>query len=177
MITVQPGRTYNQMLLQGGVAALKIEGRMKGIHYLATTVKVYREAIDSFCNDAEGYTTQPGWVSELNSISNRGYCTGFYLGDPRQVIPNYLDVGNTAHTFVAKVTGESTGQTVSIQVRNKLFRGDRIEIIRPEGPVQKDIIRAITDLQGNPAEYAQPGSNVSVALSCACRPNDLIRRV
>lgn len=164
-------------MIRAGVAALKIEGRMKGIHYLATTVKVYREAIDSFCNDPEGYATQPYWVNELNSISNRGYCTGFYFGDPRQIIPNYSDKGNTAHTFVAKVTGESTGQTVSIQVRNKLFRGDRIEIIRPEGPVQKDIIRSITDLQGNPAEYAQPGSNVSVALSCACRPNDLIRRV
>ncbi|RLC30936.1 MAG: U32 family peptidase, partial [Deltaproteobacteria bacterium] len=122
-------------MVRAGIAAFKIEGRMKGINYLASTVKVYREAIDSFCNDPEGYATQPEWVSELNSISNRGYCTGFYFGDPRQVVPNYLDTGNTAHTFLAKVTGESTGHAVSVQVRNKLFMGDRVEIIRPDGPV------------------------------------------
>ncbi len=163
-------------MIRSGITALKIEGRMKGINYLASTVKVYREAIDSFCNDPEGYMTQPEWVSELGSISNRGYCTGFYFGDPGQVIPNYLDDGNTSHTFVAKVTGESIGQVANIQVRNKLFRGDRVEIIRARGPVKKDIIRSITDSDGNPAEHAQPGSNVSVELSCACRPNDLIRR-
>jgi len=163
-------------MIRSGITALKIEGRMKGINYLASTVKVYREAIDSFCNDPEGYMTQPEWVSELGSISNRGYCTGFYFGDPGQVIPNYLDDGNTSHTFVAKVIGESIGQVANIQVRNKLFRGDRVEIIRARGPVKKDIIRSITDSDGNPAEHAQPGSNVSVELSCACRPNDLIRR-
>ncbi len=164
-------------MIRAGITALKIEGRMKGINYLATTVKTYREAIDSFCNDPEGYATQTQWISELGSISNRGYCTGFYLGDPRQIIPNYLDEGNTAHTFVAKVTGESIDQTVDIQVRNKLFRGDRVEIICPEGPVKKDTIRSITNSEGHLAAFAQPGSNVSVALSCACRPNDLIRRV
>jgi putative protease len=163
-------------MIRAGIVALKIEGRMKGINYLATTVNVYREAIDSFCNDPESYQTQPEWVRELGRISNRGYCTGFYFGDPIQVIPNYRDDINTPHTFVAKVTGESSGQTVAIQVRNKLFQGDRVDIIRPGCPVKKDVIGAIIDSEGHLAEYAQPGSNVSVTLSCKCRPNDLIRR-
>ena len=35
-------------LIATGVTSLKIEGRMKGINYLASTVKVYREAMDLF---------------------------------------------------------------------------------------------------------------------------------
>ncbi len=164
-------------MIRAGIVALKIEGRMKGINYLATTVNVYREAIDSFCNDPESYRIQPEWGRELDRISNRGYCTGFYFGDPGQLIPNYRDDINTPHTFVAKVTGESSGQTVAIQVRNKLFRGDRVDIIRPGCPVKQDVIGSIIDSEGRFAEYAQPGSTVSVNLSCQCRPNDLIRRV
>ena len=159
-----------------GVAGLKIEGRMKGINYLATTVKVYREAIDSFCNNPEEYAMQSEWVRELGLISNRGYCTGFYFGDPGQIIPNYGDDIHTPHTFLAKVTGGSIGGKVAVQVRNKLFQGDRVDVIRPGHSVKRDVIGAIADAQGHRVEYAQPGSDVSVTLSCDCAPNDLIRR-
>jgi len=42
-------------MVESGVASLKIEGRMKGIHYLASTVKTYREAIDAFLKNPENY--------------------------------------------------------------------------------------------------------------------------
>ena len=35
-------------ILDIGVDSLKIEGRMKGIYYVANCVKVYRDAIDSY---------------------------------------------------------------------------------------------------------------------------------
>jgi len=66
-------------MIESGVSALKIEGRMKGINYLASVVKVYREAIDRYFQDPEGYSARPEWLIELAKISNRGYCTGFSL--------------------------------------------------------------------------------------------------
>jgi putative protease len=75
-------------MIDSGVRALKIEGRMKGIHYAATAVKVYREAIDRYYADPTDFTLAPYWQSELDKITSRGYCTGFYLNDPQQVQPN-----------------------------------------------------------------------------------------
>ncbi|MGD8445919.1 MAG: peptidase U32 family protein, partial [Desulfobacterales bacterium] len=46
-------------MIDAGVAALKIEGRMKGINYLASVLKVYREAIDWYSRDPAGYRVKP----------------------------------------------------------------------------------------------------------------------
>ncbi|NMC75205.1 MAG: U32 family peptidase, partial [Geobacteraceae bacterium] len=42
-------------LVESGVDSLKIEGRMKGIHYVASVVRVYREALDRYRDDPEGF--------------------------------------------------------------------------------------------------------------------------
>ncbi|MBW2201393.1 MAG: U32 family peptidase, partial [Deltaproteobacteria bacterium] len=76
-------------MIRAGICALKIEGRMKGIHYLAAVVKAYREAIDAYYNHSEAYVVTEEWTKELSSINHRGYCTGFYFGNPDQVLPNY----------------------------------------------------------------------------------------
>ena len=70
-------------MINSGVSALKIEGRMKGINYLASVVKVYREAIDRYVQDPAEYSISPEWLIELAKINHRGYCTGFYFDDPR----------------------------------------------------------------------------------------------
>jgi putative protease len=49
-------------MIESGVSALKIEGRMKGINYLASVVKVYREAIDRYFQDPMGYAVLPALV-------------------------------------------------------------------------------------------------------------------
>ena len=40
---------YLPELIRAGVCSLKIEGRMKSVHYVATVVSTYRKAIDSCC--------------------------------------------------------------------------------------------------------------------------------
>lgn len=72
-------------MIEAGICSLKIEGRMKGINYVASAVKVYREAIDSYYTNPNSYTVKNSWVEELAEISCRGYCTGFYFNDPGEV--------------------------------------------------------------------------------------------
>jgi len=66
-------------LLDLGVASFKIEGRMKDANYVSTVTKCYREAIDDF---DEGKVKD--WVNRLSSVFNRGFCTGFYFGEPEE---------------------------------------------------------------------------------------------
>jgi len=165
-------------LIESGITAFKIEGRMKGINYVASAVKVYREAIDAYYQDPGAYQLKPEWVYALASISHRGYCTGFYFGDPDEITPNYVDTkAPIRHIFIGKVLERVGRQQVVINVRNKIYMGDIVEVVGPRGPAQKDEIRHMADENGEALPFAQPGSRVIVTLSADCRPNDLIRKV
>lgn len=45
-------------MIELGIDSLKIEGRMKSIHYIATVVSVYRKVIDAYCADPENFVIQ-----------------------------------------------------------------------------------------------------------------------
>lgn len=164
-------------VIKSGVASLKIEGRMKGINYLAPVVKVYREAIDSFYSDPENYRINDDWRNELARVSHRGYCTGFYFGDPDAIVPNYTSrICGTDHIFIGKVLSQEREGRAKIEVRNKIFKGDKIEILTAHGPSRTDMINDIVDADGMSMPFAQPGSEVIISLSSTCVTNDLLRR-
>ncbi len=165
-------------MIDAGISSLKIEGRMKGINYLASTVKVYREAIDSWYESQADYKVQDEWVEELGRISNRGYCTGFYFGDMKETIPNYLEIKPaTRRTFIGKVIGYESGNIAITEVRNKLFVNDRVDILGIKGPARRDTIRGIKDTQEQQVDFAQPGSIVKILFDNKCEKNDLIRKI
>ena len=78
---------------------------MKGIHYVATVVRVYREALDLFQDDPANYRCPPEWLEELCKISHRGYRTGFLLGPPRDVDLEYHSRYTRSHDIVGIVEG------------------------------------------------------------------------
>ncbi|MBA4367098.1 MAG: peptidase U32 [Desulfobacterium sp.] len=163
-------------MIQAGITSFKIEGRMKTINYLASTVKVYREAIDSYCSAPETYRVKEEWLEQLCSITHRDYCTGFYFNDPDQVTPNYQNANPLrGHTFIGKIL-ENTVQGLTLtEVKNKIFVHDPVEIITAKGPLHLDKIHEIIDSSGRKIEFSQPGSIVNIRFETACHKNDLIR--
>lgn len=164
-------------LISSGIHSLKIEGRMKGINYLASVVKVYREAIDTYFHCPDSYTVKDEWVRELSRISHREYSTGFFFKDAAQTTPNYTDSKPTSiHLFVGKVLERLGPGRVRVGVRNKLVRGDAVEILAQRGEAATDTIEEIFDLSGISRECAQPNSEVILALAGDYSENDIIRR-
>jgi len=163
-------------LIDAGICSFKIEGRMKSIHYLAGVVKVYREAIDSWYRGSDAYRVRKHWLAELSAISHRGYCTGFYFGDPDQTAANLDDVIHPGYRFVAKVLAKAPDGGVRVLVKNKIVAGDEVDILYPGGPARKDTIRRIVDPHGLTRTVAQPGSTVTLYLGRPPEPLDLIRR-
>lgn len=163
-------------MIDSGVRALKIEGRMKGIHYAATTVKIYREAIDRYYADPKGFTLAPYWQAELDKITSRGYCTGFYLNDGQQAKPNDRRPQPPMHALAAKVLASTQSQKARLDVRNQIRPGDAVEILKPEGPPLVDRIGCIIDTEGRRLSVANPGDRVDVELTGSVRPLDLLRR-
>jgi len=164
-------------MIESGVSALKIEGRMKGINYLASVVKVYREAIDLYFQDPKGYAVQPEWLAELARIDRRGYCSGFYFDDPQQTSPDFdFNMGTETHRFIGKVlTAHDDGHTL-MEVRNQCRVGDPVEILSPGQAIRKTSIGNMRDDEGNPIQIAQPNTRVYPDLGLKAKPNDLIRK-
>jgi len=169
---------YIPEVIQAGVCSLKIEGRMKGINYVATTVKVYREAIDAYYEDPEHFRVRKDWIDALSTVNRRGYCTGFYFGHPTGNDPEVESaVLPSDHRFVAKAIENSGSKLTLIHVRNKIHAGDVVDVFSPSHPTRTDEIKKILDESGNSVPFAQPGSRVTVEMNAACLPNDLIRKV
>ncbi len=163
-------------MIESGLASLKIEGRIKGINYLASTVKVYREAIDVYFENPADFSVKKDWVQELSKINSRGYCTGFYFGNPHQTSPFFEGEKNNSQPFVGKVIGKADNFGVKVDVRNRIVKGEPVEILKRKGSVRNDKIREILDEYGQPLPSARPGSTVILKLENHYAPNDLIRR-
>lgn len=163
-------------MINAGICSLKIEGRMKSIHYLAGVVKVYREAIDAWYGDPGTWRVRNRWLAELSAISHRGYCTGFYFGDPDQTAANLDDVIHPGYRFVAKVLGQTPDGGSRVLVKNKIVSGDAVDILTPGAPTRQDTIQRIVDAHGAAQPLAQPGSTVILYLGRPAGALDLIRR-
>lgn len=169
---------YIPEMVKSGIVSLKIEGRMKGIHYLATTVKVYREAIDTYYQNPLTYQPKAEWIEELDKINHRGYSTGFYRDDPDQISPNYDKIDPVPpYQLVGKVVDVNGQHDTTVDVRNKIFKDDIIEILPQNGAARKGMIQEIVGPDGKTMNFAQPGWNVKMKINTDTSLNDLIRRI
>lgn len=167
---------YIPELVGSGVDSLKIEGRMKGIHYVASVVRVYREALDRFCDSPENYRFRQEWLDELCKISHRGYTTGFFLGAPRDLDHEYHSRYIRSHDFVGIIENITGNGAALVEARNRFGIGDTLEIIGPGMSSAVHEVVAMENLDGEPVSVANPNQKVLLRLPFATAPCNLLRR-
>jgi putative protease len=163
-------------LVASGVDSLKIEGRMKGINYVASVVRVYREALDSYCADPDSYRFHGAWLDELSKISHRGYTTGFLLGPPRDLDHEYHSRYTRTHDFVGIVEEAGADGVLTIGVRNRLEIGETLEFIGRGMLASTLVLEAMEDETGGSLPVAHPNSRVRIRTTFPAEKFDLIRR-
>lgn len=149
-------------LVKSGITSLKIEGRVKTSYYVATVVGAYRREIDRYFADSEGYTFNEAEYDELCKVSHRPYTTGFYFGKPDENGQVYTSSSYIRdYDLIGIVTDydEDTG-IATITQRNRFFKGDEIEIIRPMEPFFTQIVESMTDENGAEIEVANHAEQV-----------------
>ncbi|ODS50102.1 MAG: putative protease [Halanaerobium sp. 4-GBenrich] len=166
-------------LIEIGLSSLKIEGRMKSVHYAAAVVNTYRQLIDQYYADPENYQADPKLLAELRKISHRDYTKGFYYGKPgsegqRYESSSYL----RTYDFMGVVKAyDPEAQEAVVEVRNKIFKGDELEFIVPG---QKTFtIRAdyLLDEEGAEIEAApHPKQLIKIPLTEEVPIGSLLRR-
>jgi putative protease len=144
-------------LIDVGVDSFKVEGRMKSIHYVATVVNVYRQAIDSYMADPEHYVLKPEWIDEMNKAANRPLNTGFFYDTPDHEDHIYEPEEKAApYDFAGLVMDyDATSGMATIQQRNHFKPGHEIEFFGPNGTFFKQTVGTIWDEGGNELDAAR----------------------
>ncbi len=164
-------------IVKSGVHSLKIEGRNKSVHYVASVVKVYREALDSFNRNPDDYAMLPSWKDILDSVEHRPYTTGF-LKDEYALQEVFTSKATSSARVIAIVKALLKDGVPILDVKNSFSCTDQLEVLpvaRNSSP-QLIHIDTITDMEGNVLLYAPSNRLVICQSSYRLRPGDMLRK-
>ncbi|MGP7816892.1 peptidase U32 family protein [Niallia sp. 01092] len=166
-------------MIELGIDSLKIEGRMKSIHYIATVVSVYRKVIDSYCADPDNFVINEEWLKELDKCANRDTAPAFFEGQPgykEQMFGNHSK--KTTFDFAGLVLDyNKETQIVTLQQRNYFKPGQEIEFFGPEIDNFTMVVGTIWDEDGNELDAARhPLQIVQFKVDYPVFPNNMMRK-
>ena len=161
-----------------GVKVLKIEGRGRAPEYVATTVKTYREAIDSLYDDTFTPERIEKWVEQLATVYNRGFWSGYYLGKKlgewttpgSHATQKKIYLGKGWHYYPKAKVAEFKIEAFDLK------HGDKILITGPTtGVIEKQIEEMYVNDQ--PGNFAQKGDIISIKIDQKIRPADKLYKL
>lgn len=143
-------------LIQSGVYSFKIEGRVKSSYYVATVLRSYRMAIDRYYNDPENYIYDEKWLEEIKKVSHRDFTNGFYFEKPSKDAQVYTTSSYIrGYDFVGMVLDyDKDTKIATIEQRNRIFKGDTIEIFGPGVDYFTQEIKEMWDENGKEIDVA-----------------------
>lgn len=112
-------------ILSTGVTSLKIEGRMKRPEYVATVVKIYRNAIDR-CDKNEIFTATIEENKKLAQIFNRDFTTAYLEKNPGKNLISDKRPNNRG--ILAGRVIKINQNELTVKLVEKIDVGDQIEI-------------------------------------------------
>lgn len=166
-------------LVEAGICSLKIEGRMKSIHYVATIVSVYRKAIDAYCADPQHYHVTKEWREELEKVSHRPYTKGFAFGKPGSEGQVYTTSSyEQTHDFVGIVLAyDAATKRAYIEQRNNVKSGEVLELLMPDGELLPITLADMQNEAGESIDCAPHAQQkFSIVSDKALLPDSLLRR-
>jgi len=157
-------------LIKAGISSLKIEGRMKSPEYVATVVRIYKEALQRAWEDPDNYKVSPEEIRDLALVFNRGFTTGYFYGNPGPDLMGYTKPNNRG-LHLGRVLKAGKGK-IKIKTKLPLTAGDEIEFWTGEG------CRGVTVqemyAQGRRVDEVLPGSEVEINIPFFVRKGDRI---
>ena len=144
-------------MIDAGVDSFKVEGRTKSLYYVSAVAKTYRQAIDELYQNPDADIGK--YFYELKKVGNRGYTTGFALGNGSGGYSYNLSKGLAGADFLFEFHGKekernfchsefiSESPKISdneilkqvqddsylyfVKIKNKILPNDEVEIITP----------------------------------------------
>ncbi len=161
-----------------GIDSLKIEGRMKSVHYVASVVKAYRMALDA-CLSGNPYEVREEWRAELEKVSHRAYTTGFFFGKTTGADQIY---GSSSYEQTSDFVGlvrayDPVTQIATVEQRNNMKLGQEIEVFQPVGAPFRQNLSEMWDEEGQEIAAApHPQQIVRMRMTQEVAANSILRR-
>jgi putative protease len=169
---------YISDLIDIGVDSLKIEGRMKSIHYIATVVSVYRKLIDDICDEQD--FDLPKYMMEIKKAENRLTSHGFMEGMTSidQQLYN-MRSENPTQEFIALVLDYDEETAIAtIEQRNFFTPNTSVEVFSPNFDPLKFKIEEIKDADGFVLDAARhPKQILKIFIPFRVSKYDMIRKI
>lgn len=170
---------FLDQVIDSGIKVLKIEGRGRAPEYVATVIKTYREAIDSYYNGTFSQQKVSEWIEALNTVYNRGFWSGYYLGqklgewskDPgSNATQKKVYIGKGMHYFPKSSIAEFKIEAYDLK------KGDKILITGPTTGVQELTVdeMMVNDVT---SEKATKGDSLTVKLPFRIRLSDKLYKI
>ena len=170
---------FLDQIVDSGVKVLKLEGRGRAPEYVATVVRCYRQAIDAIA--AENYTREKvdHWMQELQTVYNRGFWSGYYLGQKlgewspangSMATQRKVYIGKGRHFYPKANVGEFLIEAYDLKV------GDKILVTGPTTGARETVVNSLM-VEDIPAETATKGDKITLPLDFKIRPSDKLYKL
>lgn len=170
---------FLDQILDAGVTVLKIEGRGKGADYVKTTVECYREAIDSYQNGTYTKEKIADWMERLRRVYNRGFWSGYYLG---QKLGEWNNTAGSKATTKKVFLGRGVHYFDKIKVAEfklesyELSVGDKVLITGPTTGAIETTIEELHNDKGK-VDSVKKGESCSFKLETPIRTSDKLYKI
>jgi len=166
-------------IADAGIKVLKIEGRGRAPEYVAKVIKCYREAIDEI--EAGTYSKEKviNWMLELEKVYNRGFWSGYYLGQKlgewskgsgSHATQKKVYLGKGIHYFPKPKIGEFKIEAYGISI------GDTILVTGPTTGAQEMKVSEML-VNDEKKEKGKKGDSVTIPLEFRIRPSDKLYKI
>lgn len=163
-------------LIGAGVRVLKIEGRGRSPEYVKKVTQCYKDASLAVMNGTYTKEKVANWMEELNSVYNRGFWDGYYLGRKLGEWSSvYGSAATKQKTFIGKVlhyfpkanVAHIRVKTLQIQIGDPLIIiGDRTGVV--ETQVESLWVNDV------PVSFASQGMECTIKVTEAIREDDSV---
>ncbi|GAB6281309.1 MAG: U32 family peptidase [Ignavibacterium sp.] len=167
-------------LIEANIDAFKIEGRKRSPEYVAKTISVYRNAIDSYFNNKLTNELKEQMLIELSQVYNRGLSTGFYFDKPDGKDFSSIE-GNSATTrkeYIGKVLNYYKQSKVAyIKIESgSLLTNDKVYIMgKTTGVIELEIQKIICE--ENEKLNATKGDKITFPCDNLIRSGDKVYKI
>jgi putative protease len=172
---------FVHQILDAGVSILKIEGRSKGPEYVKEVTRCYREAIDLWQKDTLPELAQiEQWEERLNSVYNRGFWGGYFLG---KKMGEWTDTEGSKATLLKQYVGKGNKYFPKVGIgefqleKDQLHVGDQIMITGPSLGVHEMTVPNLRLADGTEVTKVEKGEVFSMPVEVKIRNSDKLFKV
>ena len=164
-------------IIDAGVSALKIEGRVRDARYVRTVTECYREARDAVVAGVYDQTLAARLRDRLDGVFHRGFSSGFYLTRPDGAID--LDEGPHA-TSIKEYAGKVTNWYPKAEAMDVLLAergvavGDALLVTGPTTGAVECVVDSLRSEDNQSTASAVAGDLVGIKVPERVRAGDRV---